>query len=335
MALTSPNSKQLKSSLSFSHRLSEGPLLIICIYLVMAAIYIAVQPSAWSQSSIEALFNNSLPLMLAAAGATFVILHGDFDLSVAGVISLSNVVVATMPVSGIGGSAANLAVVIMIGLAVGAINGLFVAYLRIQAIAVTLATMIICKGAALLILRAPGGTVPEFMTNELTSSLYGIVPVAVVVAACVIVFWSIYSRTNTGLALIAIGQDGQAAALSGIDVAWVRFKSFLWAGVFYSLAGYMLAAQTTTGNPNAGNSFLLLCFASVALGGTAFGGGRGGLTASIIGAATLMLMQKVLFALGVSSFYTGVVQGAIMIMAVLVAPLVRAVAQRQRGAKDE
>ena len=262
MALASSNSKQLKSSLSLSHRLSEGPFLIICIYLVMAAIYIAVLPSAWSQSSIEALFNNSLPLMLAAAGATFVILHGEFDLSVAGVISLANVVVATVPVSGIGGSAANLAVVIMIGLAVGAINGLFVAYLRIQAIAVTLATMIICKGAALLILRAPGGTVPEFMTNELTSSLFGIVPVAVVVAACVIVFWSIYSRTNTGLALIAIGQDGQAAALSGIDVAWVRFKSFLWAGVFYSLAGYMLAAQTTTGNPN-GWQFLpvaVLCF---------------------------------------------------------------------------
>lgn len=335
MALVSNYFKRSKGSGVLSRRLSDGSFQIICIYGIMAAIYIAVLPSALSQYAIEALFNNSLPLMLAAAGATFVILHGEFDLSVAGVISLANVVVAVVPFGGLWGAVADLAIVIAIGLAVGAINGLFVAYLRIQAIAVTLATMIICKGAALLVLRAPGGIVPEFMTDELTSSLFGIVPVAVAVAACVILFWSIYRRTNTGRALIAIGQDDQAAALSGIDVARVRFKSFLWAGAFYSLAGYMLAAQTSTGNPSAGDSFLLLCFASVALGGTAFGGGRGSLTASLIGAATLMLMQKVLFALGVSSFYTGVVQGAIMIAAVLVAPMVRAVAQHQGGTKDE
>ena len=311
--------------------LFEGPFLIICIYLVMAAIYAAVLPAALSQYSIEALFNNSLPLMLAAAGATFVILHGGFDLSVAGVISLANVVVAVMPVSGPYGAALNLVVVLAIGLAVGAINGFFVAYMRIQAIAVTLATMIICKGAALLVLGAPGGTVPDFMVNELTGSLFGVLPVAIIVAATIILFWSVYRRTNTGRALVAIGQDDHAAALSGIAVAKVRFSSFLWAGAFYAVAGYMLAAQTSTGNPNAGDPFLLLCFAGVALGGTAFGGGRGGLTASLFGAATLMLMQKVLFALGVSSFYTGVVQGAIMIAAVLVMPLVRAATQNSRG----
>lgn len=311
--------------------LFEGPFLIICIYLVMAVIYATVLPSALSQYSIESLFNNSLPLMLAAAGATFVILHGGFDLSVAGVISLANVVVAVMPVTGPSGAALNLAIVVAIGLTVGAINGFFVAYMRIQAIAVTLATMIICKGAALLVLNAPGGTVPDYMVDELTGSLFGLLPVALIIAAGVVVFWSVYRRTNTGRALVAIGQDDHAAALSGIAVAKVRFSSFLWAGAFYAVAGYMLAAQTSTGNPNAGDPFLLLCFAGVALGGTAFGGGRGGLTASLFGAATLMLMQKVLFALGVSSFYTGVVQGAIMIAAVLVMPLVRTATQNSRG----
>ena len=309
----------------------DGPFPIICIFLVMAAIYASVLPSALSQYSIESLFNNSLPLMLAAAGATFVILHGGFDLSVAGVISLANVVVAVTPVSGPEGAALNLVSVLAIGLLVGAINGFFVAYMRIQAIAVTLATMIICKGAALLILGAPGGKVPDFMVNQLTGSLFGRLPVAIIIAAAVILFWSVYRRTNTGRALLAIGQDDHAAALSGIAVAKVRFSSFLWAGAFYALAGYMLAAQTSTGNPNAGDPFLLLCFAGVALGGTAFGGGRGGVTASLFGAATLMLMQKVLFALGVSSFYTGVVQGVIMIVAVLMMPMMRAVTQSSRG----
>lgn len=296
---------------------AESALLIIIIYTIMAAVYVWVQPSALSQYSIESLFNNSLPLMLAAAGATFVILQGGFDLSLAGVISLSNVIVAVWPMDGPGGALINLGMVLAVGLAVGAINGFVVAYLRIQAIAATLATMIVCQGIALLILKAPGGYVSDFMAYELTESILGGIPIALAVAALVMMFWAIYRRTNSGRALLAVGQDEHAAALSGIDVARTRFFSFLWAGAFYGLAGYMLAAQTSTGNPNAGDPFLLLTFAAVALGGTSFAGGRGGVTASLFGAATLMLMQKVLFAVGVSSFYTGVIQGAIMILAVL------------------
>lgn len=310
---------------------AESALLIILIYVLMAAVYAYVQPSALSQYSIESLFNNSLPLMLAAAGATFVILQGGFDLSVAGVISLANVIVAVAPLEGPGGALVNLGMAVGIGLVVGVINGYVVAYLRIQSIAATLATMIMCQGVALLILKAPGGYVSDFMVYDLTASVFGKLPVAVLIALVVIVFWSVYRKTNAGRALFAVGQDESAAALSGIDVARTRFFAFVWAGAFYGLAGYMLAAQTATGNPNAGEPFLLLTFAAVALGGTAFGGGRGGVTASLFGAATLMLMQKVLFAVGVSSFYTGVIQGVVMITAVLFSAFVQA-AVRPRGA---
>ncbi|WP_099825546.1 ABC transporter permease [Oceaniglobus indicus] len=312
--------------------IADSAFLIIVIYLVMAVVYVAVQPSALSAYSIESLFNNSLPLMLAAAGATFVILQGGFDLSVAGTISLVNVVIATTPMEGPGGALALLALAVALGMAVGAINGIIVAYLRIQAIAATLATMIICQGIALLILKAPGGMVSDFMVYELTASLTDRVPYALVIAALGVVFWTIYSRTDAGRNLLAVGQDRKAAALSGINVQRTEFFSFVWAGAFYALAAYMLAAQTSTGNPSAGEPFLLLTFAAVALGGTAFGGGRGGVTASLFGAATLMLMQKVLFAMGVSSFYTGVIQGMIMITAVLFSAAVHHAASNRRGA---
>nr|WP_306269440.1 ABC transporter permease [Pararhizobium sp. IMCC3301] len=307
--------------------IADSAFLIIVIYLLMALVYGYVQPSAVSQYSIESLFNNSLPLMLAAAGATFVILQGGFDLSVAGVISLTNVTVAVVGLDGASGAALSLAMVVAIGLGVGAINGFFVAYLRIQSIAATLATMIICQGAALLILKAPGGFVSDFMAYELTSSLFSLVPVAVLISVVLIVFWSIFRTTNTGRALFAVGEDEHAAALSGINVARTRFTAFCWAGVFYGMAGYMLAAQTSTGNPNAGGPFLLLSFAAVALGGTSFAGGKGGMTASLFGAATLMLMQKMLFAIGVSSFYTGVIQGSIMLLAVLFMAVVQRATQ--------
>lgn len=296
---------------------ADSAALIIFLYVLMAVIYGYTQPSALSQYSIESLFNNSLPLMLAAAGATFVILQGGFDLSVAGVISLANVIVAVTPLEGASGAAMLFGLVVGLGVLVGVINGIAVAYFRIQSIAATLATMIICNGIALLILKAPGGYVADFIAYELTSSLFGIVPVAVAILLAIIVFWSVFRTTNTGRALFAVGQDEHAAALSGINVARTRFISFCWAGAFYGAAGFMLAAQTSTGNPNAGAPFLLLTFAAVSLGGTSFTGGRGGVTASLFGAATLMLMQKLLFAIGVSSFYTGVVQGVIMIAAVL------------------
>jgi ribose transport system permease protein len=309
---------------------SQGAVLITVVYVLLWIIYASEQPSALSAYSIESLLNNSLPLMLAAAGQTFVVLQGGFDLSVAGIISLSNVVVAVYPVEGPFGALVNLAMVVGIGLAVGATNGFLVAYMRIQSIAATLATMIICQGIALLILKAPGGYVSEFISYELTGSLFGVVPVAAVIGAAVAVIWLAFRRTNTGIALYAVGRDAAAAELSGIDVRRARFAAFCWAGVLYGCAGYMLSAQTATGNPSAGEPFLLLCFAAVALGGTSFSGGSGGVIGSLIGAATLMLMQKVLFSTGVSSFYTGVFQGVIMILAVLFAAFVQYMS-RSRG----
>jgi len=309
-------------------KMADSAFLIIVIYAVMAVVYVAVQPRALSPYSIEALINNSLPLMLAAAGATFVVLQGGFDLSVAGTISLVNVTIAVIPLDGSGGALMLLGISLAIGVTVGAINGLIVAYLRIQAIAATLATMIICQGLALVILRAPGGFVSDFMVFDMTASLVPRLPYTLVIALCVIAFWTLFSRLDAGRNLLAVGQDRKAASLSGINVPRTEFFAFVWAGAFYALAAFMLAAQTSTGNPSAGEPFLLLTFAAVALGGTAFGGGRGGVTASVFGAATLMLMQKVLFSLGVSSFYTGVIQGMIMILAVLFAATVYRMANK-------
>jgi len=242
-----------------------------------------------------------------------------------------NVTIAVLPMEGAGGALALLGLSLLIGITVGAINGFIVAYLRIQAIAATLATMIICQGLALVILKAPGGFVSDFIVYELTGSLIDRLPIALVIALAIIAFWTLFSRLDAGRNLLAVGQDRKAAALSGINVARTEFLAFVWAGAFYALAAYMLAAQTSTGNPSAGEPFLLLTFAAVALGGTAFGGGRGGVTASIFGAATLMLMQKVLFSLGVSSFYTGVIQGMIMILAVLFSAAVHHAAKARGG----
>jgi ribose transport system permease protein len=178
--------------------------------------------------------------------------------------------------------------------------------------------MIICTGLALLVLDAPGGEVPEIISSGLTDTVGGYVPVAALIAAGAILLWAAIRRTDWGVALYAVGADEGAAALAGISVRWTKFRAYCVAGAFYGLAGYALSALTATGDPTAGNSYLLLMYAAIAIGGTTFSGGRGGVVGSMIGSATLSLIQKVLFSVGVLSFYTGIVEGFVMILAVLI-----------------
>lgn len=311
--------------------LGNGTLIIVVVYIALYAVYALTQPDALSLSQATDQLNNALPLALAAAGGTFVVLTRGFDLSVAGVVSIANVVMATQVGDGVSGALAGLVLVLGIGLVSGAVNGLLTAYIGLQSIASTLGTMIIGSGIALVILDAPGGTVPDFVSYQLMDVLWGILPVTGLIGVLIVGLWLVIRRTDFGVALYAVGADEVAAALGGINVKRTKFMAYCAAGMSYGLAGYMLSAQTATGNPSAGSPLLLQVFAAIAIGGTSFRGGRGGVVGAMVGAATLMLMQKVLFSAGVSSFYTGLFQGVIMIVAVLVAAVSARFAQAERA----
>ncbi len=296
---------------------ASGTTIVGLLYLILYGLYALWEPSALTSYTFGSLVNNSAPLAIAAAGETLVVLARGFDLSVAGVMSLTNVIMATYPVEGPLGAVVSLLLCMAVGGTVGALNGYVVAYLRLQTIAATLGTMIVCQGLSLVILDAPGGVVSDFVSNTLTDTVFGIVPVAGLIVAAVAVAWLILRRTDLGVAIYTVGTDEASASLSGIRVARTRFLAFVGAGMVYGIAGFMLTAQTATGNPNGGNPFLMLTFAAVALGGTSLSGGRGSLIGSIVGAGLLMLLQKVLFSGGVSSFYTGIFQGIVLIVAIV------------------
>ncbi|MDB6051737.1 MAG: hypothetical protein JWR17_4483 [Pseudomonas sp.] len=303
------------SSFSITSITKSGAGTSALLYIVLFLVYAGVEHSALSVSAFSDLVNNASPLAIAAAGGTLIVLLRGFDLSVAGVISLVNVILASYPLEGGIGALGSLGIALAVGCLVGLVNGVLVAYGGFQSIAVTLATMIMTGGLALVILDAPGGSVAEWLSETLTDTVAGI-PVSGLVLLAVIGLWALIRRTDFGISLYAVGQDEHAASLSGIQVQRTRCLAFVIAGGLYGLSGYMLSAQTATGNPTAGNSLLLLTFAAIALGGTSFRGGIGGLTGSIIGAASLMLLQKLLFSIGVQSFYIGLLQGIVMILAV-------------------
>jgi ribose transport system ATP-binding protein len=297
--------------------LGNGTAIVAAIFLLLFALFAVVQRGAASLVSIAELLNNALPVAIAAAGSTLVVLTRDFDLSVAGVVALSNVLIVAIVGANPLSPLISLVLVLTVGFAVGLTNGLLVAYLELQSVAVTLGTMIICSGLAFLVLDVPGGDVADSMAYGLTGTV-GPVPVAALIGVGVGLLWVAIRYTDWGVALYAVGADETAAALAGIPTRKTRLRTFCLAGMFYGLAGYMLTAFTATGDPNAGHSYLIFVYAAIAIGGTSFAGGRGGLIGSMIGAATLILLQKVLFSLGILSFYMGIVEGLIMILAVMI-----------------
>jgi ribose transport system permease protein len=303
----------------YRRALADGTTIIIVILAVLVVIFAATQSDALSGTVLTDILNNSLPLALAAAGGTLVVLTRGFDLSVAGVVSLTNVLVAVYGGDGTFGALQGAAIAVAVGAVVGAVNGYLVAWWNLQSIALTLATMIVCSGVTLLILDAPGGNVSDFMTYTITDRIGGVIPVALAIAVVVYAIWRLIRRTDWGVGLYATGADETAAVLAGVPVRRVKLLAYMGAGICYGLAGFMLTALTSTGTPNAGEPYLLLVFAAIALGGTSFSGGRGGVAGSMLGALTLTLLQKVLFSTGVSSFYTGIFQGVVMIAAVVVA----------------
>jgi ribose transport system permease protein len=306
----------IKFSKFFRQIFSSGEIVALIIYLFILFLYAMLQQN-FSASIFIGQLSSSLPLALAAAGGTLVVLTRGFDLSVAGVISLSSVIASTYSFDGVSGAYIAILFVSALGLTVGMLNGFLVAYLRLQSIACTLATMIITGGIALLIQDSPGGYVPDALANLPFGEVMA-VPAPILILALLLCGWEVIKRTNWGTNLFAVGADETAALLAGVRVPRVKFWAYAFAGVFYALAGLILSGISSSGDPNAGNSFLLLVFAAIAIGGTSFGGGRGSVTGSVIGALALLMVQKVLFSMGVGSFYTGIGQGLLMIVAVLI-----------------
>ncbi|MDQ2803441.1 MAG: ABC transporter permease [Pseudomonadota bacterium] len=304
--------------LRLSLALYRGLLTAAAVFLVLFLTVTAVSPNAYTYFDFNYMATGGATLALAAIGETLVILVGGFDLSAGAVISLVNVVLARTMHAGLGSEVGIACVGLAIGLGVGATNGLFVALLRLQPIVVTLASMFIVQGVTLLVMDKPGGQLPPDFASFLTgSAVPNVVPAALVVLVVTLLLWTALCRTRFGTALYACGSDDDAAAAAGIRVVPTKFWAYGLAGLVYGAAGVFVSAQTGSGDPLVGDPLLLQVFAAIVIGGTIFGGGRGGCLGSAIGAYSLMLIVNMLLILSVSAYYSTVVEGVILVLAAL------------------
>lgn len=309
----------------------RGVLVALGVFITLMIINALMSRGPMSYFEVSSLSTGGAPLAIAATGQTLVILTGGFDLSAGAVISLVNAVIATNMPDTPGGILLWSLIGVSVGMATGAFNGVFIAFFRLQPIVVTLSTMFIVQGVTLLILDKPGGMVPMGLSDALAlDAVPNLVPMALVLLGIIVLLWLWLKNTRLGTAIYAIGSDMEAARARGISVRLVQFVTYVLAGGFYGFSGVFVSAQTGAGDPLVGNSMLLQIFGAVVVGGTRLGGGRGGVVGTIIGAYILMVIVNILLVLNVSAYYSTIVEGCILILAVLGSAITRS----SRAAKN-
>jgi ribose transport system permease protein len=302
------------------------PYLILAVLIL---VYGSVGTGVFTRSELNIQSAAVLTLLLVATGQTIVILLGGIDLSVGGVVSLSTALAATR--FGEGGARMVLwaLAIVVIGLAIGALNGVLVSRLRLQPFIVTLATWSIWSGVALWILPTEGGNIPSGFIDWVQATPLGIAT-PVWLAVGLVLFWHWLKRTRPGIGIRAVGSSENSSYLSGVPTFLTIVTAYALCGFFAALGGLFLVTQTASGSPTVGNDYILNSVAAVVIGGTSLFGGRGGLGGTFAGAIILTLIASVVFTLNISSFWTPIVTGVLLILAVLANSLTE-LYMRRRG----
>lgn len=299
-------------------------LLVLFVMLFIAAK--VIQPS-YGAGDFGSLVSAVLPFAFAVAAQTVVVIAGGIDLSVAAMMAVTSVTAAAL-MAGASEEFALLVVpfVLLMGFALGALNGILIVVTRVPDIVVTLATLFMLQGAALLILPAPGGGSADWLRSLIVGTVpLPVLPAAVtawfpkallllIVLLCIV--WIPLKRSRLGLSIYAIGSNELAAFRSGVPVARTKILAYAIGGLFGAMGGLSLTMSTGIGAPIPG-PYLMASVAAVVLGGVVLGGGKGGLLGPIIAVFVLRLARTVLTLLAIDPNVTAIVEGTILVAVVM------------------
>lgn len=292
---------------------------VALLVLIVAAV--VASPYFFELRNIMNLLRGAAPLAVVAIGMTIVILNKGIDLSVGSVLGVSAIVIGTVtPLSPV------LAIVLALlcGTAIGVVNGLLITKARLQPFIATLAMLIFARGivyivtdGANIVLRQP----PAWF-SFIGSGYVGSVPMPVIIAAVV---WAlaayILGSLRFGRHIYAVGANEEAARLYGIPVDWVKIRVYAMSGFLAALAGILVVGRLTVAEPNAGQLIELDAISATLIGGTIFDGGVGGVHGTILGVLILAVLGNVLNLVGVSPFVQMLLQGVIIVIAVIMSDL--------------
>lgn len=291
---------------------------LIFVILIMMAVTSICNPVFLKGSNLLQLLINNNTIFLAGLGMTFVIISGGIDLSQGALAAFSTMVLALLIQWGVPGWIAILAT-IAVGGAIGAINGLIVAYGRIHSFIATLGMTTILRGLAIAF--NSGYPLPIDSHSDVlqfgNGNVLGISNVILIAIAAFAICWFILNKTNIGRDIFAIGGNQEAAKFSGINVERTAIFAFVMSGLLTALAGAIMATRMYSGVPSCAQALETDAITAVIIGGTSFTGGDGNVTGTVFGTILLAVLLNCMVIFGISEWLQNVISGVIIIAAVV------------------
>jgi simple sugar transport system permease protein len=289
-----------------------------------------VHPAFLTTENVINVAQQSAALGAVVVAETLILLTGKFDLSLQSTYGLAPMVGAWLIVStdaqGLGTNwnpFLGIAIVLLIGLAVGAFNGFMVIKLGFNAFIFTLAMLILLAGIQVGIVN--GRTVyhlPDAFTYLGSQYLLG-VPVSIWVTGAIFLLSALFLRYHrVGRAIYAIGGNTEAARAAGVHVDRVRIGVFIVASLLAALAGLMTAGQVVAVTASQGNNLIFQVFAAAVIGGISLEGGRGRMVGALTGVILLALVTNILILSQIQTFWIDAANGLIILIALALARLI-------------
>ncbi|MBB5157187.1 ABC transporter permease [Saccharopolyspora phatthalungensis] len=283
---------------------------------VMTAVLFAVSPLLAPGVMSAASLNSMLPfaaiLVIASVGQTLVVQQGGIDLSIAGTISATAVVVTNY--AALDGSRLPIALVLalVVAVAIGLVNGGLVALLGVNPIVATLGVNSLLLGLVQAVSGGAPTAAPDVLTRAALSHVLGIPTTVLIAVVFVVAVTVVIKKTAVGRQFEFVGANSRAARAAGLTVARTIATAYVGAALCYAVAGVLIAGFLRTPGLFVGDSYLLPSIASVVLGGTSLAGGMGSVIATAGGAVFLTQLNQVVLAQGATTAVQYLIQGGII-----------------------
>ncbi|QRN93863.1 L-arabinose ABC transporter permease AraH [Archangium violaceum] len=290
---------------------------LVILFLLALAIVSVTVPNFMTQRNILGLLQSVVTIGIVACTMMLCLASRDFDLSVGSTVAFSGMI-AVMVSNHTESIGLGLLAALLAGVVVGAVNGVVIARLRINALITTLATMQIVRGLALISSdgRAVGVDDPAYFDIAQTD-LFGVPVPIIVMALAFLLFGFVLNRTVFGRNTLAIGGNPDASRLAGVNVGTIRIWIFTLQGLACAVAGILLSSRITSGQPNAAQGLELSVISACVLGGVSLAGGRAAISGVLVGVLIMGIAENVMNLMNIQAFYQYVVRGVILLLAVL------------------
>jgi ribose transport system permease protein len=296
---------------------------LIGVLVILVVIGAVTRPelygdATWVKNNVFTILQQASAIGVVTVGMTFVIIGGGIDLSVGAIIALAGVWSTTLATQGYG-AVGMIFTALVVGVAVGLVNGVLISYGRLVPFIATLAMMVSARGLAAQI----SGKQTQVSANAAINGIATTKPLGVpllvwILAAVVAAGWVLLNRTTFGRRTVAVGGNPEAARLAGINVKWHTVLLYAISGLCCGLGAIMLTSQATSAQAAMANLYELDAIAAAIIGGTLLSGGRGTIVGALFGVLVFSTITNLFAINNLSTEVQNMVKGGIIVAAVLV-----------------